>query len=87
MTAGIRKLITEYVDRFSEEERKKKPLKWKPFDQEKAIIATVVSVLKPGKTNQTSISDNSWISSETESQIPAIQNLTNFFRDLLNLEP
>ena len=45
----------EYVDRFSEEERKKKPLKWKPFDQEKAIIATVVSVLKPGKTNQTSI--------------------------------
>ena len=77
----------EYVDRFSEEERKKKPLKWKPFDQEKAIIATVVSVLKPGKTNQTSISDNGWISSETESQIPAIQNLTNFFRDLLNLEP
>ena len=77
----------EYVDRFSEEERKKKPLKWKPFDQEKAIIATVVSVLKPGKTNQTSISDNSWISSKTESQIPAIQNLTNFFRDLLNLEP
>ena len=77
----------EYVDKFSEEERKKKPLKWKPFDQEKAIIATVVSVLKPGKTNQTSISDNSWISSETESQIPAIQNLTNFFRDLLNLEP
>ncbi|MDD1429486.1 hypothetical protein MEO94_34735, partial [Dolichospermum sp. ST_sed9] len=57
----------EYVDRFSEEERKKKPLKWKPFDQEKAIIATVVSVLKPGKTNQTSISDNGWISSETES--------------------
>jgi hypothetical protein len=76
----------EYVDKFSKEERKKKPLKWKPFDQEKAIIATVVSVLKPGKTNQTSISDNSWISPETEAQIPAIQNLTKFFRNLLNLE-
>ena len=76
----------EYVDKFSEEERKKKPLKWKPFDQEKAIIATVVSVLKPGKTNQTSISDNSWISPETEAQIPAIQNLIKFFRNLLNLD-
>jgi hypothetical protein len=76
----------EYINKFSEEEKKKKPLRWKPFDQEKAIIATVVSVLKPGKTNQTSISDNSWISSETETQIPAIQNLTKFFRNLLNLE-
>jgi hypothetical protein len=73
-----------YVDKFSEEERKKKPLKWKPFDQEKAIIATVVSVLKPGKTNQTSISDNDWVSPATAT-IPAIQNLTKFLRDLLNL--
>ncbi|WP_414572531.1 DUF3226 domain-containing protein [Nostoc sp. CCY 9925] len=74
----------EYINKFSEEERNKKPLKWKPFDQEKAIIATVVSVLKPGKTNQTSISDNHWIGAET-SEIPVIQNLTTFFRDLLNL--
>ncbi|MEH1915129.1 MAG: DUF3226 domain-containing protein [Nostoc sp.] len=72
------------INKFSEEERKKKPLKWKPFDQEKAIIATVVSVLKPGKTNQTSISDNHWIGAET-SEIPVIQNLTTFFRGLLNL--
>lgn len=74
----------EYINKFSEEERNRKPLKWKPFDQEKAIIATVVSVLKPGKTNQTSISDNHWIGAET-SEIPAIQNLTTFFRGLLNL--
>ncbi|MEA5554275.1 DUF3226 domain-containing protein [Anabaena cylindrica UHCC 0172] len=76
----------EYIAKFSEEERKKKPLQWKPFDQEKAIIATVVSVLKPGKTNQTSISDNGWVSAETEAKIPAINNLTNFFRNLLNLK-
>jgi hypothetical protein len=76
----------EYINKFSEEEKKKKPLRWKPFDQEKAIIATVVSVLKPGKTNQTSISDNSWISSETETQIPAIKNFTEFLRNLLKLE-
>ena len=75
----------EYIDKFSEDERKKKPLKWKPFDQEKAIIATVVSVLKPGKTNQTSISDNDWVSPAT-AKIPAIQNLTKFLRDLLNLK-
>jgi hypothetical protein len=75
----------EYINKFSEEERKKKPLKWKPFDQQKAIIATVVSVLKPGKTNQTSISDNSWISSET-AEIPAIKNFTDFLRNLLKLE-
>ena len=74
----------EYINKFSEEEKNKKPLKWKPFDQEKAIIATVVSVLKPGKTNQTSISDNNWIGAET-SEIPVIQNLTTFFRGLLNL--
>jgi hypothetical protein len=74
----------EYINKFSEEERNKKPLKWKPFDQEKAIIATVVSVLKPGKTNQTSISDNHWIGAET-SEIPVIQNLITFFRGLLNL--
>lgn len=73
----------EYIDKFSEEERKTKPLKWKPFDKEKAIIATVVSVLKPGKTNQTSISDNAWISSET-AEIPAIQNLTQFLSNMLN---
>ena len=75
----------EYIDKFSEEERKNKPLKWKPFDKEKAIIATVVSVLKPGKTNQTSISDNDWVSPATAT-IPAIQDLTKFLRDLLNLK-
>ena len=75
----------EYINKFSEEERKKKPLKWKPFDQQKAIIATVVSVLKPGKTNQTSISDNSWISPET-AEIPAIKNFTDFLKNLLKLE-
>lgn len=72
----------EYIDKFSEEERNKPPLKWKPFDKEKAIIATVVSVLKPGKTNQTSISDDAWISDKT-AEFPAIQNLTQFLINLI----
>lgn len=75
----------EYIDKFSDEDRQKKSLKWKPFDKEKAIIATVVSVLKPGKTNQTSISDNAWVSEKT-AEIPAIQNLIQFLSNLLNLE-
>ena len=69
---------------FSQEDRNNKGLKWKPFDQEKALIATVTSVLKPGKTNQASISDNNWISLQTEQAVPELQNLKNFLRDLLN---
>jgi hypothetical protein len=74
----------EYIDRFSEEERKKK-LKWKPFDQQKAIIATVASVLQPGMTNTVTIKCDDWISIET-AEIPAIKNFTEFLRNLLKLE-
>jgi len=74
-----------YIEQFSEEERKEKPLKWKPFDREKAIVATVTSVLKPGKTNQVTISDNDWISSITEQSIPELRNFTTFLRNLLDL--
>ncbi len=49
----------DYINQFSSQETKH----WKPFDTEKATIATVVSVLKPGKTNTVSIADNEWISS------------------------
>ena len=74
----------EYIDRFSEEERKKK-LKWKPFDQQKAIIATVASVLQPGMTNTVTIKCDDWISIET-AEIPAIKNFTEFLRNLLKLK-
>jgi hypothetical protein len=73
-----------YINLFSEEDRKNKGLKWKPFAREKALIATVTSVLKPGKTNQASISDNNWISLQTEQAVPELQNLKKFLRDLLN---
>ncbi len=73
----------DYINQFSEAETKK--LGWKPFDREKATIATVVSVFKPGKTNTVSISDNAWISSETQNQIPELRNLSNFLAQLLDL--
>lgn len=79
------KRARDYINQFSGEEINKKPLKWKPFDNKKALVATVVSVLKPGKTNQTSIKDNDWISNDTLQQLPELQNLTKFLSNLLNL--
>lgn len=76
------KRAESYIDQFSEQERK--TLKWKPFDREKAIIATVVSVLKPGKTNTVSISDNNWVSEESAQKLIKLQNLVSFLRDFLN---
>jgi hypothetical protein len=72
-----------YISQFSDQEFKQ--IGWKPFDKEKATIATIVSILKPGKTNTVSISDNAWISTQTEQQIPSLQNLTFFLKKLLSI--
>jgi hypothetical protein len=72
-----------YLDEFSEQDRKS--LKWKNFDREKALVATVVSVLKPGKTNTTSIADNNWVSKETQQQVPTLANFIEFLRQLLEV--
>ncbi|WP_017712163.1 DUF3226 domain-containing protein [Prochlorothrix hollandica] len=73
-----------YISQFSEEEAKQ--IGWKPFDKEKATVATIASILKPGKTNTASISDNNWISTQTEQQILSLQNLTIFLRELLSIQ-
>ena len=73
-----------YIDQFSKAEIKK--IGWKPFDKEKATIATVASILKPGKTNTATVADNKWVSRQTEQQIPCLQNLTHFLRNLLSIE-
>ena len=73
-----------YISQFSEEEVRQ--IGWKPFDKEKATVATIVSILKPGKTNTASIADNAWISTQTEQQISSLQNLTIFLRKLLSIE-
>ncbi len=75
------KRANTYIDVFTESEIKH----WKPFDKEKATIASVVSILKPGKTNTVSISDNEWISREVEQQLPKIKALTKFLKDLLGI--
>lgn len=72
-----------YLDRFSEEERKF--LKWEPFAYEKALVATVVSVLKPGKTNTVSIIDNNWISERTQQQVSLLANFMLFCQKILDI--
>jgi hypothetical protein len=71
-----------YISQFSQEDCKQ--LKWKPFDREKATIATIVSTLKPGKTNTVSIADNQWVSQQT-AKLPEIQSLVTFLKELLDL--
>lgn len=56
-----------YISQFSEEEVKQ--IGWKPFDKEKATVATIASILKPGKTNTASISDNAWVSTQNPSPV------------------
>lgn len=72
-----------YISQFSEEEVKQ--IGWKPFDKEKATVATIASILKPGKTNTASISDNAWVSTQTEQHILSLKNLTTFLRELLSI--
>ena len=74
---------SSYLNEFSESDIKS--LKWKKFDREKALVATVVSVLKPGKTNTTSIADNNWVSEQTKQQVPALENFIKFLSQLLEL--
>jgi len=68
------------VSAFAAEDRAQ--AKWAPFDEQKAIIASVVSLLKPGKTNTVSLADNLWIGAQTE-HLPKLAELLRFLRELL----
>ena len=60
--------------------------KWDPFDEQKAVIASVASLLRPGKTNAVTIEDNRWISDETK-HLPMLAELLRFLRALIPGEP
>ena len=70
-----------YIAQFSQEEIQK--IGWKRFDREKALVATVASVLKPGKTNTVTITDNSWVCAETVAAIPELSSVVSFLKELL----
>jgi hypothetical protein len=56
--------------------------KWDPFDEQKAVIASVASLLRPGKTNAVTIEDNLWLSDETK-HLPKLAELLRFLRELV----
>lgn len=58
---------------------------WGPFDHEKAMVATIVSVLKPGTSNTPSIVDDDWICDKTVNAVAEVALLGNFLKDLLEL--
>jgi hypothetical protein len=76
-TAGAQRFI-DGVD----EVRKKR---WRPFDAEKALVACIVSVLKPGMSNTSSIAQDEWVCANTANCISEVSQLGKFLVDLLEL--
>ena len=60
---------------------------WKPFDHEKAIVATIVSVIQPGIASRLSLAraKDRWICEQTKNNVPEVADLYNFIRDPLEL--
>lgn len=54
----------------------------KPFGPQKATVACVADILKPGMSIQTSIDQNGWIGEQTIT-LPRIASLTAFLADLV----
>lgn len=57
--------------------------RWRPFDEPKALVATVTSVLKPGLTNTASIAQNDWICERSVAGIAELASLRRFLGQLL----
>jgi hypothetical protein len=54
----------------------------KPAGKNKAIVAMITAILKPGKTTQASISDNRWLSGEAL-MLDSVKNFGKFLEKLL----
>jgi hypothetical protein len=70
----------EYVHQFDVHDRDRE--RWAPFDEQKAIIASVASLLKPGKTNTVTLADNEWISERTQG-VTSLGTLIDFCKELI----
>ena len=58
---------------------------WGPFDHEKSMVSTIVSVLKPGAANTSSIRQDDWICDKTVNGVAEVALLGEFLKDLLDL--
>lgn len=59
---------------------------FRPFDRDKAHIASIVSILRPGSSNTSSIAQDEWIGQKTISAIDDLAKLHTFLKDLLGLD-
>lgn len=58
---------------------------WRPFDREKAVVSTIVSVIQPGIASHLSLvrAKDKWICETTEQAVPEVARLKQFLVDLL----
>ncbi|MFD3163714.1 DUF3226 domain-containing protein [Herpetosiphon sp. NSE202] len=84
LCTGAEQFINEVnlnSDEFVTEDKKEFE---KPAGRYKAIVGSIVNVLRPSKTIQVSLREDRWIS-ETTQNLPEIQAIRQFLANLLNL--
>ena len=59
--------------------------KWSVSSENKVLVGCIANVLKPGKANQVSISDNEWIGKMTVDKCDDIKKFFNFIGDFIKL--
>jgi hypothetical protein len=72
------KLARDYLNGFAAADK----AHWRNFDDQKALVATVASVLRPGLTNTVTIKHDSWLCPATAAQV---QPFVDFLKQLLSL--
>ncbi len=58
---------------------------WRPFDQQKSIVASITSILRPGMSNTPSLAQDNWIGNETLQNVIEVTMLKAFLEGLLEL--
>lgn len=57
---------------------------WKPYDREKALISSVISVIRPSKASTSSYKEDMWITQTTITQVPELKKLVDFLQRLIS---
>jgi hypothetical protein len=74
----------EYVDKYKLSFGSSPP-GWRPYSEEKSILASVVSLLKPGASNLVSFREHDWIDEVSKEKSYSLKRLIRFCTDILSL--
>jgi len=79
-------LSQTYIESIDRNQLTKKDLKYfkKPAGEKKAIISSISSILRPGKTLQVSLQDNRWLDKQTL-ELESIKLIKNFLEQIIGL--